>query len=44
MADRCDDTVEHCKLLLLLLQMFPKSIASRAVGLTSFLTFPSANL
>lgn len=30
-ADRCEDTMEHCKLLLLLLQRFPTAISSYGV-------------
>ncbi|XP_065157114.1 integrator complex subunit 10-like [Atheta coriaria] len=32
-ADHCEDTQEHCKLLLLLLQKFPSSISSHGMGL-----------
>lgn len=36
-ADRCQDTMEHCKLLLLLLQKFPKAISIHASKLVDTL-------
>lgn len=34
-ADHCGDTMEHCRLLLLLLQRFPTAISSYGVSCTS---------
>lgn len=36
-ADHCEDTMEHCRLLLLLLQRFPTAISSYGVLLINLL-------
>lgn len=37
-ADHCEDTMEHCRLLLLLLKKFPQSIVSHGVSIVLLLT------
>lgn len=38
-ADHCEDTMEHCRLLLLLLQRFPTAISSYGVYISLTLFF-----
>lgn len=43
-AEHCEDTMEHCKLLLLLLQKFPGSINSHGVCISNQLSLNITNI
>lgn len=38
-ADHCEDTMEHCKLLLLLLQKFPSAVSTYGVSFLNSINY-----